>query len=72
MRTLDRDEMSVVAGGSTFGNITANGNGNRSQNGVQNASRGGRNNFPAQLINQVNIAAASSQTDNSVNGSVVI
>jgi hypothetical protein len=68
MRTLNTDEMLVVAGGNSIIG-SGNGNGNHSQNGVQNHASS--NAFPKQLIAQVNIGAAPFQDNSTHNGGTV-
>jgi hypothetical protein len=59
MRTLDREELAVVAGG--VHNIRVDGNQNGvEQNGNQSALFGGTVNAGSQLFQQTNIAAAQS------------
>jgi hypothetical protein len=70
MRTLDKAEMAVVAGGGNNTISGGNGVGNHAQNGVQNHAH--YEAFPNQLFNQVNVAAAPAILDASGSSSVSI
>jgi hypothetical protein len=72
MRSLTREEMAVVAGGSdTFGTITYLNNGMNSQMHTQTVSSGGILHIPANSINSENVVAFPSQKDNSITGKII-
>jgi hypothetical protein len=69
MRTLSKDELAAVAGGL---NINVNIQSRNTQNGNQNASRGGTVNAGSQLFQNTNINAAGTAVDNTNSTTTIV